>query len=82
MTLRVFYVRPARATGYGAGDGGSYDDAWNGFEAVDWSALSRSAPAALLKVCVPQGFVPILVNWSFDLAQESPVPSREPAQSV
>ena len=80
--MRVFYVRPARPGGYGACDGSSYDDAWSGFESVDWSALARSGPAALLKVCVPQGFVPIVVNWSFDLAQESPVSRREPAESV
>ena len=80
--MRVFYVRPARAGGYGASDGSSYGDAWNGFDAVDWSALARAGSAALVKVCVPSGFVPILVNWSFDLAQENPVPRREPAESV
>ncbi len=37
-----FYVRPDNAT-YGAGDGSSYDDAWSGFENIDWGINGVSA---------------------------------------
>jgi hypothetical protein len=48
--MRVFYVRPPREGGYGSGEGTSYDNAWNGFDAIDWSAMAGSE-SAMLRVC-------------------------------
>ena len=65
--MRKFYVRPACDRGYGNGDGTSYENAWNGFEAVDWSALAGEP--ATLWVCGdpagPGGFVTLHVEWSY-----------------
>jgi hypothetical protein len=47
--MRVFYVRPQREGGYGKGDGTSYANAWNGFDAIDWSAMAGGP--AMLRVC-------------------------------
>jgi hypothetical protein len=48
--MRVFYVRPQRAGGYGRGDGTSYENAWNGFDAIDWRPIT-AAQGATLWVC-------------------------------
>jgi hypothetical protein len=48
--MTTFYVRPERESRYGSGDGTSYDNAWNGFAAVDWDVLLAQAPATIL-VC-------------------------------
>ena len=45
--MRTFYVRPQNDTGYGRSDGTSYDNAWNGLAAVDWSAMSGGEPTQL-----------------------------------
>jgi hypothetical protein len=69
MTVPIFYVRPACEAGYGCGDGRSYENAWNGFENVDWSMLARGDPAATLWVCGaadgPQGFLALNIEWSY-----------------
>ena len=46
--MRTFYVRPERDSGYGAGDGTTYEHAWNGLAAVDWEVLAQFAPATVL----------------------------------
>ena len=65
--IRTFYVRPQAAEGYGKGDGSSYENAWNGFRSVDWSALAGQP--ATLWVCGepggPGGFVTLHVEWSY-----------------
>jgi hypothetical protein len=69
--MRIFYVRPAKAGGYGASDGSSFDNAWNGFEAVDWQAVAAGEPATVW-LCgdagQPAGFMTLQVEWSY-LAQ-------------
>jgi hypothetical protein len=63
--VRVFYVRPRCAAGYGSGRGTSYDEAWNGFESVDWQALA-GAPATLFVATDPErpgAFVSLHVAW-------------------
>jgi hypothetical protein len=45
--VKTFYVRPQREGGYGRGDGSSYENAWNGFEALDWEAMAAGGPAYL-----------------------------------
>ena len=84
--MRTFYVRPDCDAGYGAGDGTSYENAWNGFKSVDWAVLGGQP--ATLWVCGdpagPQGFVTLHVEWSYLKAnarqarshsrRESPVP--------
>ena len=60
--MRTFYVRPERASGYGAGDGTSYENAWNGLAAVDWDALAAFAPAIVL-VC-GERLIALEVHWS------------------
>ena len=60
--MRRFYVRPERETRYGAGDGTSYEDAWNGPNAVDWQALAQAAPAMVL-VC-GERLIVLEVHWS------------------
>jgi len=37
-----YYVRPAGDT-YGAGDGTTYDDAWAGFDEIDWDVVSGNS---------------------------------------
>jgi len=87
--MRTFYVRPERDEGYGAGDGTTYENAWNGFRAVDWSALAGTP--ATLWVCGepggPGGFVTLHVEWSYlnknDVEVEArPNTRREPALAV
>ena len=43
------------------GDGASYENAWNGFDAVDWGALSKNDPPATLWVCGALGCAAITV---------------------
>ena len=91
--MRIFYVRPKSPAGYGNGDGSSYENAWNGFDAVDWGALSKNDPPATLWVCGapdgPQGFLTVHVEWSFlnlhpenELAKARTLPRRESPQPV
>jgi hypothetical protein len=65
--MRVFYVRPSCAAGYGRGDGTSYDNAWNGFKAVDWAAMAGDP--ATLWVCgsgdARGGFMTVHIDWSY-----------------
>ena len=62
----IFYVRPDCASGYGKGDGSSYENAWNGFQSVEWEKLAGQP--ATLWVCgepgAPGGFVTLHVEWS------------------
>ena len=51
--MSVFYVRPQREGGYGSGDGTSYENAWNGFDAIDWTVVT--AERATLVVCGLRG---------------------------
>jgi hypothetical protein len=66
--MRTFYVRPQREEGYGAGDGTTYDNAWNGLENVDWQAMAAGDPAQLW-LCGgpggPGGFMTVFVEWSY-----------------
>lgn len=82
---KVFYVRPGVEGGYGRGDGSSYDDAWNGMEAVDWPTLSRAEPA-ILWVCghreEQSGFVTVFVEKSYLETAPRPDPRRELAEPV
>jgi hypothetical protein len=84
--MRTFYVRPASDKGYGKGDGTSYENAWNGFKAVNWDALAGEP--ATLWVCGgpdsmtagPAGFVTLHVEWSYlkgDDVQARPNTRRE-----
>lgn len=66
--MRKFYVRPQCDEGYGAGDGESYENAWNGLAAVDWSAMSSGEPAQLWVCGDPQGqpgFITVFVERSY-----------------
>lgn len=75
--MKTFYVRPQRDAGYGTGNGTSYDNAWNGLAAVDWSAVSAGEPAQLWVCGDPQGqpgFMTVFVEWSYI--------AREAAQAV
>lgn len=83
--MRIFYVRPKCETGYGGGDGNSYENAWNGMEEVDWDALSRAEPATLWVCGDPQGqagFMTVFVEKSYLAAAPRPVLSRELTESV
>jgi hypothetical protein len=64
----IYYVRPICDTGYGTGDGTSYENAWNGFNAVQWERLAGDPPATLW-VCGspqgPQGFLTLHVELSY-----------------
>jgi hypothetical protein len=60
--MRRFYVRPERASRYGAGDGTSYENAWNGLAAVDWQALAAAAPAMLF--VYGERLIVLEVHWS------------------
>jgi hypothetical protein len=65
--MRTFYVRPERESGYGAGDGSTYEDAWNGLGSVDWDALAALASATVLVCGDPGGrdrLVSLRVDWS------------------
>lgn len=59
--MRIFYVRPERDARYGAGDGTSYENAWNGLAAVDWDTLAACAPARIL-ICGERA-VALEVHW-------------------
>lgn len=96
--IRTFYVRPQTAEGYGKGDGSSYENAWNGFQSVNWQTLAGQP--ATLWVCGdpggPGGFVTLHVEWSYlksselsrpeiQVATENKTrtdPRREPALAV
>jgi hypothetical protein len=89
--MRTFYVRPESGGGYGRGDGTSYENAWNGFKAVNWEALAGEP--ATLWVCGgpdsmtagPAGFVTLHVEWSYlkgDDLQARPDTRRESAVAV
>jgi len=83
--MKTFYVRPARAEGYGSGDGSSYESAWNGMQAVDWDAVRAGGPATLWVCGDPQGqpgFMTIHVENSYLEAAPHPVLSRESPQPV
>ena len=83
--MRTFYVRPACEGGYGAGDGTSYENAWNGLAAVDWDAMAEGEPATLWVCGDPQGpggFMTVFVERSFLAATPHIDPRREPAESV
>jgi len=70
--MRKYYVRPQCDAGYGAGDGSSYENAWNGLAAVDWNAMSQDEPAQLWVCGDPQGqpgFMTVFVEWSY-IAQQ------------
>lgn len=66
--MRIFYVRPSREGGYGEGNGSSYDNAWNGFEAVDWQQVRCHEPATVW-VCGnderPSDFMTVHVELSY-----------------
>jgi len=50
----VRFVRPKRAGNYGAGDGSSYENAWNGFSAMsdrEWGTLNAAGVSSTLWVC-------------------------------
>jgi len=91
--MKIFYVRPRRAGGYGSGDGRSFEDAWNGFQAIEWAAVAAAEPATVW-VCgnasAPGSFTTVHVEASYlqqsgacDLEpQASPDPRREPAVAV
>jgi hypothetical protein len=90
--MKRFYVRPQRAEGYGAGDGSSYENAWNGLAAVEWSAM-EGEPAQLWVCGDPQGrpgFMTVFVEWSYiataaaaqGTSAASPDPRRESSQPV
>jgi hypothetical protein len=84
--MRTFYVRPQREDGYGAGDGTTYDNAWNGMDNVDWSVMSAGDPAQLW-LCGgpggPGGFMTVFVEWSyFEATAPRPFSSRESSVAV
>ncbi|MGQ0656428.1 MAG: hypothetical protein ACT4P4_29915 [Betaproteobacteria bacterium] len=85
MSCTVFYVRPRTAGGYGRSDGSSYENAWNGLEAVDWDRMSR-AGAATLRVCgereEPSAFVTVFVEKSYLETAPRPHPRRELTEPV
>lgn len=59
--MRIFYVRPERDARYGAGDGTSYENAWNGLASVDWAALAAFARARIL-ICGERA-IALEVHW-------------------
>ena len=85
--MRTFYVRPTRDAAYGAGDGTTYEDAWNGLENVDWKAMAAGDPAQLW-LCGgpngPGGFMTVFVEWSYfaEATAPRPVPGRESPVTV
>jgi hypothetical protein len=80
--MRTYYVRPRTDAGYGT----SYENAWNGLDAVDWSTMNAGEPAQLWVCGDPRGqpgFMTVFVEWSYIAsAQASPDPRRESAQPV
>ena len=84
--MKTYYVRPQREGGYGAGDGATYESAWNGLDQVYSPALASGDPAQLW-LCGgpggPGGFMTVFVEWSyFEQSAPRPLPRREPAESV
>jgi hypothetical protein len=83
--MRTYYVRPRCDGGYGAGDGTSYENAWNGIEAVDWRAVAAGEPAQLW-VCGdprgPGGFMTVFVEMSYLESTPRPLSRRESPQPV
>jgi hypothetical protein len=82
--MRTFYVRPRREGGYGAADGTSYENAWNGVEDVDWTAMAAQ-PAQLWLCGDPasrKGFMIVFVELSYLEATARPFPRRESAVAV
>jgi hypothetical protein len=78
--IKTFYVRPESPSGYGQGDGTTYENAWNGFKSVNWNALAGQP--ATLWVCGdpggPGGFVTLHVEWSYlNSRPENPVAPAE-----
>lgn len=66
--MKKFYVRPQREEAYGTGDGTSYENAWNGLAAVDWSAMPSGEPTQLWVCGDPTGqpgFMTVFVEWSY-----------------
>jgi hypothetical protein len=97
MTMRSFYVRPECSDGYGAGDGTSFEHAWNGFGCVDWSVLAAADPATLWVCGNPEhpglpatDFVTVHVELAYLKQTNANAlraaartdPRREPAESV
>ena len=85
MMKKTFYVRPKSDAGYGSGDGTSYENAWNGMDAVDWNVMSRSEPATLWVCGSPEGqsgFLTVFVEKSYLEAAPRPHISRELTESV
>lgn len=88
--MRTFYVRPQCDAGYGRGDGTTYDNAWNGLAAVDWSAMPSGEPTQLWVCGDPSGqpgFITVFVERSYLATEEaaasaSPYPRRESPQPV
>jgi len=77
--MKTFYVRPQCDAGYGAGDGSTYENAWNGMQAVDWSALSSAEPATLWVCGDPQGqpgFMTVFVELSYFSGSRASAPER------
>ena len=77
--MKKFYVRPQCSEGYGNGDGSSYENAWNGLAAVDWSAMPDAEPTQLWVCGDPKGqpgFVTIFVERSYLAQQESAAAAR------
>lgn len=85
--MRTYYVRPRCDGGYGTGDGTSYENAWNGTDAVDWATVR--AGEATLWVCGdptgPGGFLTVFVERSYLESADAaarPLPRRESPQPV
>jgi len=85
MSGKTFYVRPQRDAGYGSGDGTSYENAWNGLDAVDWEVMRRAEPAKLW-VCGDReeqsGFVTVFVEKSYLETASRPHTRRELTEPV
>ena len=91
--MRTFYVRPQCDAGYGRGDGTSYDNAWNGIAAVDWSTIPDGEPTQLWVCGDPRGqpgFMTVFVEMSYIATQAATAapaaassdPRRESPQPV
>ena len=83
--MALFYVRPRCDAGYGSGDGGSFDNAFNGFEAIDWTRLQALKPS-WLTICGAgdsrHDLVTVQVEWMDASAEKSPLSRRESSQPV
>lgn len=81
--MRTYYVRPRRDEGYGAGDGLSYENAWNGVESVDWRAIAAGDPAQIWLCGDPQGpggFMTVFIETSYLESARHPLSRRESPQ--